>query len=159
MDLEKPAAPEIAMHEEIATREWSRRTVDYVLAGCLCLAALGYWSWNSFAPGTSPAGANISATPAPQPAAPSESDQLNTQGAQLYANHQYAPAEALFRKAVALNPNSALGFCNLGAVLVSEGHYDEAITALRRSLELDPNFTLARNNLNWAIEEKAKRAK
>ena len=156
MDSQEPIVSEAAMPEEPpAPKQWSRSMVDYVLAGCLCVAALGYWTWNSATAPSAPATANAPAAPATS----SESDRLNTQGAQLYAQKQYAPAEALFRQAIAVNPNSALGFCNLGAVLVSEGRYDEAIAVLERSVQLDPNFTLARNNLNWANEEKAKHAK
>lgn len=158
MDSQKPVVPAVAMPEQLpVTLQWSRRIVDYVLAGCLCLAALVYWTWNSLTAPSAPAAANAAAVL--PPATQSESDRLNTEGAQLYAGKQYATAEALFRRAIALNPSGALGFCNLGAVLVSEGRYDEAIAMLERSLALDPNFTLARNNLNWAIEEKAKHAK
>jgi tetratricopeptide (TPR) repeat protein len=84
------------------------------------------------------------------------SDTLNDLGTALYNGKNYPAAEALFRKAIAADPDQALGYCNLGAVLTSQGKYDEAIAALHRAIDLDPSLELAQNNLAWAIGERNK---
>jgi hypothetical protein len=40
--------------------------------------------------------------------------------------------------------------------LIAQRRYDEAIAALRTASTLDSTLALAQNNLNWALEEKAK---
>ena len=36
------------------------------------------------------------------------------------------------------------------------GEWDKAINAARQALQITPNYTLAKQNLGWAIEGKAK---
>lgn len=134
---------------------------DLVVALCICAAAILYWTWDSrtnlltlFDTTLSPAAAADVA-----PAQRALSNQLNDDGARRYAAADYPGAEAQFRKAIAANPASALGYSNLGAVLIPEHRYDDAIAALQKAIALDPTLTLARNNLAWAQQEKAKRAK
>jgi tetratricopeptide (TPR) repeat protein len=43
--------------------------------------------------------------------------------------------------------------------LIAERRFDEAITTLQKALALDPALALARNNLSWALQEKAKHGK
>jgi tetratricopeptide (TPR) repeat protein len=143
-------------------RLWERPVLDLVLAGCICAAALGYWLWSEPSPAVVPAPAAALTAPSAgvAPTAPDPrrivSSQLNNQGMQFYQAADYAGAEALFRKAIAADPADALGYCNLGAALIPQRRYDEAIAALQRSLALDPSFTLAQNNLRWALQEKDK---
>lgn len=127
--------------------------IDFALAICICLAAAVFWFWDS-----RPGGNTTVFQPAPRPSAPAFnlSDGYNNQGSQLYRAGDYAGAEVLFRKAIAADPQGALGYCNLGAALIPQQKYDEAIAALQRSIALDPSSTLARNNLKWALDEKAK---
>jgi tetratricopeptide (TPR) repeat protein len=127
---------------------------DLTIAGCICLAALGYWVWDG-----KPAAA-AQPSPAAQVAVNSPlAERLTNEGNRLYAASNYAAAEALFRAAIAAKPGAALGYCNLGAALIAERRFDEAIASLEKAIALDPALELARNNLNWAVQEKAKRGK
>src|SRR3954447_8533918 len=137
----------------------NRRVIgDLVLAGCICLAALCYWFWDT----RTTAGAN---SPPPSPVTVTESrpvvttNPFNDEGYRLFSASDYAGAEAQFRKAIVANPKAAIGFCNLGATLIAQRRYDEAIAVLQKASALDPSLALARNNLNWALQEKAKNGK
>jgi tetratricopeptide (TPR) repeat protein len=143
--------------------EGRRTKFDFALAGCICLAAICYWSWDSH--GTVPsAGTQAASASSPPPSQPMEKDasssnDFNATGFHLYSVADYVGAEAQFRKAIRASPKAAVGFSNLGAALIAERRFDEAIAMLRIAISLDPSLTLARNNLNWAQEEKAKRAR
>jgi len=142
-----------------STTAESRRTVtDFVLAGCICAVAAGFWFWNSGPVASDVAPAAVT-QPVVVPAAPTGSDRFNNVGMQLYSASDFTGAEAQFRQAIAAEPGMALGYCNLGAALVAEHRYDEAIAALQHSVALDPTLTLARNNLKWALDEKKKHTK
>ena len=49
-------------------------------------------------------------------------------------------AEAHFRRAIAINPESRTALVNLGDLLIDEGHKDEARTLLQRAIDapIDP---------------------
>jgi tetratricopeptide (TPR) repeat protein len=134
--------------------ERKHRQLDFILAGCICAVALGFWLLDP-KPAPTPAPAPVSSA-APQV---TPSGQLNNEGSQLYSADNFVAAEALFRRAIAADPNGALGYCNLGAALIGEKKYDEAIAVLQRAVALDPSFALARNNLNWALDEKRKHSR
>ena len=51
--------------------------------------------------------------------------------------NQFVEAAASFRRAVALNPNEAASWSNLGMVLKIEGHFTESIAAHDRAVALD----------------------
>jgi Flp pilus assembly protein TadD len=141
------------------TSEDRRVILDLVLAGCICLTAICYWLWET----KTTAGAVLAPLPKP-PMAITEAEHLtrnpfNDEGYRLFAAENYVGAETQFRKAIGANPKAALGFCNLGAALIAQRRYDEAIAALRTASALDPALALAQNNLNWALEEKAKTGK
>jgi tetratricopeptide (TPR) repeat protein len=77
-------------------------------------------------------------------------------GLQYYRKQEYTKAEMAFRKALEYAPNDALAYNNLGSALNSQGKWDEAILILEKSLSLDPTLSIAKNNLDYAKEEKAK---
>ena len=133
------------------TSEDRRAILDLVLAGCICLAAVCYWFWDA-----TPAVAPVPPVAESQQAA---RDPFNDAGYRLFSAADYAGAEGQFRKAIRANPKAALGYCNLGAALIAQRRYEEAIAALRTASALDPSLALARNNLNWALEEKGKSRK
>ena len=139
-----------------ADLEKRRALTDVVVAVCICVAAIAYWTWDRISTAAAaPAPAATVQPVAPQPVATVQtSNLLNDRGTALYNSKNYPAAEALFRQAIAADPNQALGYCNLGAVLTSQGKYDEAIVALRRAIALDPSFKLAQNNLAWAVKER-----
>ena len=139
-----------ALREPGADLDRRRALTDIVVAACICMAAIAYWTWDR-------SSTEVAAPVPPQPVATSQSsNNWNEQGAALYNAKNYPAAEALFRKAIAAAPNQALGYCNLGAVLTSQGKYDEAIGALHHAMALDPLLQLAQNNLAWALEERGK---
>jgi tetratricopeptide (TPR) repeat protein len=137
-----------------------RNVLDLVLAGLICLAAACYWLWDTQSdaalhrPSQSPEPATIAAS---QPFTNNHS--ANDDGYRLFLASDYVGAETLFRKAIREDPRGALGFSNLGAALIAQHRFDEAVVALQNAIALDPSLTLARNNLNWALEEKAKHGK
>jgi serine/threonine-protein kinase len=58
-----------------------------------------------------------------------------------------------YRAALAIRPDSALVLNNLGCSLIHKKDLAGAIACLIRALELDPKYTLAHNNLAWAVQE------
>jgi tetratricopeptide (TPR) repeat protein len=57
-------------------------------------------------------------------------------------------------KALSYNSQNALAWNNL-CVCYNELHdWDKAIVAGKKALEIDPNCQLAKNNLNWAFQQK-----
>ncbi|MGL6284047.1 MAG: tetratricopeptide repeat protein, partial [Microcoleaceae cyanobacterium] len=60
---------------------------------------------------------------------------------------QFEPAIALFEKAIALKPDSAILYHNLAQVFVKIDHISGAIAHYQKALELEPNLVLANYNL------------
>jgi len=61
-------------------------------------------------------------------------------------------AVALYRRAVALEPNNAVAHSNLGFALASAGRLDAAIAEYLSALRIDPRLAAAHNNLAVALE-------
>jgi predicted O-linked N-acetylglucosamine transferase (SPINDLY family) len=72
----------------------------------------------------------------------------------LRDNGQLAEAVVAYRQAVALNPNLATAYSNLGNALREMGQLDEAIAAYRQAIVLKPNYPQAWNNLGNALRDK-----
>ena len=51
--------------------------------------------------------------------------------------------------------DSAAAWNNIAAASASLHRYDEAIAAAQRAIALKPDFQLAKNNLAWALAQKA----
>jgi Tfp pilus assembly protein PilF len=66
-------------------------------------------------------------------------------------------AEALYRKALSLRPDSAEANNNLGIALCRQGRVDEGIAAFRQSLVLSPGQLETLNNLSNALKRKNSR--
>ena len=58
----------------------------------------------------------------------------------------WASAEAMFRKAIAADPNYAFGRRMLGILLSHQGRHDEAQEHMRRLLKLEPTY-----EMNWTL--------
>jgi Flp pilus assembly protein TadD len=71
---------------------------------------------------------------------------------QLYREERYVESIAASRAALALRPNYAEAWNNIGAAYNKLGRYDEAADACAEALRLKPDFQLARNNLQYARE-------
>jgi tetratricopeptide (TPR) repeat protein len=65
---------------------------------------------------------------------------------------QFNQAIVELRRAVELDPFSAIMNMNLGTCYFFARHYPEAIVQLRKATELDPNFLLSRVFLGQALE-------
>jgi Flp pilus assembly protein TadD len=68
-------------------------------------------------------------------------------GAYFYREGRLPEAEAQFRDALKIKPESAGILANLSATLGRSGNYDEAIVLLQKSLRLKPNEPGNHNNL------------
>lgn len=64
-----------------------------------------------------------------------------------YIDHDWSAAEAEYRRAIQLNPNSATSKLNLAALLLTLGHPEQALDLLHQSLMIDPLQPLAHINL------------
>jgi len=59
------------------------------------------------------------------------------------------------RKALEIDPNSVEAYNNIGAGYGAMGQWDEAIKNEQQALRIRPDYQLAKNNLNWYMQEKA----
>jgi protein O-mannosyl-transferase len=71
---------------------------------------------------------------------------------QRYREERYAESIAASRVALALRPNYAEAWNNIGAAYNKLGRYDKAGDACEEALRLKPDFQLARSNLQYARE-------
>ncbi len=60
------------------------------------------------------------------------------------------------KKALELNPKSAIACNDIGVAYIMLEQYQNGIDACTKAVELDPTFQLAKNNLKWGIDEKNK---
>ena len=60
------------------------------------------------------------------------------------------------QKAIAINPNSAIAYNNLGVAYIMMQQYQEGIDACNKALSIDATFQLAKNNFKWGMDEKNK---
>ena len=64
---------------------------------------------------------------------------------------RFDKAEEEFRKALAINPNSAMTLNYLGYMFADQGtHLDEAIRHIQQALEMEPNSGAYEDSLGWA---------
>ncbi len=94
------------------------------------------------------------ATPAPTstPAAtptPSADDHV-AEGARLHELGQLEDAAAAFQEAIALDPEHAVAYFQLGMVYYDLGRFAESLAALEKAAELDPNDPDTQRNLGTA---------
>lgn len=90
------------------------------------------------------------ATAVPSPAA----DLINASLA-AYRAGQFQRSIDEARQALRLDPGAAEAWNNIGAGYGALHLWDEAIEADQRAVALRPNFQLAKNNLAWALGQKA----
>lgn len=60
--------------------------------------------------------------------------------------------KALIKK----DPGNASAYCDLGVANIMLKNYKQGIDACTKAVQLDPNFQLAKNNLQWGIQEQQK---
>ena len=73
-----------------------------------------------------------------------------------YNQGQYEKCIEACNNALKLKPDYADAYCNIGAAYNQLKQWDKAIEALQKALQIDPDHKLAKGNLNWALDEKAK---
>lgn len=74
-------------------------------------------------------------------------EQLNDYGVKLREAKQFAVAESVFRRCIAIDPKSDKAWSNLGLVLYDQRRHHEANDASLRSLELNPHSPQTINNM------------
>jgi tetratricopeptide (TPR) repeat protein len=79
----------------------------------------------------------------------------NNLGVILEKNGQSTEAAALFRQAIAFNPNHAPAHVNLGLDLLRSGHLDEGRRHLLEAVRLNPNLPMAQAGLGVVAAGKA----
>ncbi len=62
-------------------------------------------------------------------------------------------ADALIRKLLLRDSTNAILYNNLGSINITLKRYDIAIEACKKAIQIDSSFQLAKNNLNWGLEE------
>lgn len=60
------------------------------------------------------------------------------------------------KRAIGLEPEKADAYNNLGVCYIMTGDYAQAILNTQKAVDLDGKVELYRNNLQWAVSEKAK---
>lgn len=87
---------------------------------------------------------------------------LGAGGISVYSTHlnlgvvchglrDYDTAIAHYRQALAIKPDNAAAYYNLGNALKEQGKHDEAIASFERALELDPGFNDAHSNILFCM--------
>ncbi|MES2140393.1 MAG: tetratricopeptide repeat protein [Bacteroidota bacterium] len=88
-------------------------------------------------------------------ATPSFSNLLNLSNAYINTGVAGKAIEPL-KRAIELNPKSAVAYSNLGFAYTIIQQYKKGIEFGQKAVELDSTFQLAKNNLNWALTEQNK---
>lgn len=86
---------------------------------------------------------------------PTFSNLLNLSNAYINSGAAGKAIEPL-NKAIALNPESAIAYSNLGFAYTVIQQYKKGIEFGQKAVQLDSTFQLAKNNLNWALTEQNK---
>ncbi|MDY7033129.1 MAG: tetratricopeptide repeat protein, partial [Thermodesulfobacteriota bacterium] len=80
----------------------------------------------------------------------------NLMGFCYFKLKEHHSAIECFRKAVAINPTSAIDYANIGVNLREIGEVSEAILMLKKALHLDPTIGFAQKHLHELREETSK---
>ena len=81
---------------------------------------------------------------------------LNIQGATLKGLCQLDRSIEAYRKAIAINPDCADTYNNIGNVLKDQGQLEEAIEAYNKGIKLKPDYAEAYSNMGIALQEQGK---
>ncbi|HSH97167.1 MAG: tetratricopeptide repeat protein [Methylophilaceae bacterium] len=96
----------------------------------------------------------MSQTPQPTKSERGQAETLYFEGNALLESGDLAGAEACWQKAIALVPDFAEAYCNIGFVFDKKGAPAEAESYYRTSLSLDPNCTRTLLNLGAFLAER-----
>jgi tetratricopeptide (TPR) repeat protein len=81
-------------------------------------------------------------------------DELVNESNALVQAGQYQASIAAAKRALKLDPTSAVAWNNIAAANEAMHQWDAAIDAARKAVALRPDFQLAKNNLAWSISQK-----
>lgn len=81
---------------------------------------------------------------------------LVTLGRSLLGLDEATKAEALLRRAAALDPKDASAYFTLGVALHVKGRLDEAMAAYRHAIRFKPGFAEAHYNLAYVLSQKGR---
>ncbi len=81
------------------------------------------------------------------------------EGLNLLHIGSYDDAINAWRRALAVDPHSALAANNIGVAYMSKGEPKVALTWFQKALASDPTLQIAKNNAAWASDEIAKQQK
>jgi len=85
-----------------------------------------------------------------------QSDALLGESVQHYQAKRFGECLVTALRAAELNPGSSRAFNNAGICAGALQLWDEALHQTQQAIRLDPDFQLAKNNLAWIQQEKAK---
>ena len=113
------------------------------------------------APAARPAAAKAMAPARPAPAAPvapapvagnrALAEEFLHKGLDHYDRQESEEALGAYQSCIEADPGFALGYNNLGMVLIDLERYDEAIASLYESIRCDPTYAEAYNNLGFVL--------
>jgi superkiller protein 3 len=92
----------------------------------------------------------------PSAGAVQTAEALNQRGIALAQQGRAAEAEAAFRQALQVQPDSPMAPNNLGSLLFGQGRIEEATTYYQRALQVRPNFAAAHYNLGHANRQQGR---
>ena len=117
-------------------RTWPRQRLGWGVAATVLLAVVCNWPMYSMAQMRAVTESNV--------------------GTELQAQGQLDEAMALYRDALARDPNDVVAYSNLGTALAANGQLDEAIARYRQALALAPNDADSHYNLANALTAQGK---
>ncbi|XP_049587190.1 small glutamine-rich tetratricopeptide repeat-containing protein alpha isoform X1 [Syngnathus scovelli] len=80
-----------------------------------------------------------------------EAERLKADGNDQMKVDNYAAAVEFYSKAIALNPHSAVYYCNRAAALSKQGNYAGAVQDCERAIGIDPNYSKAYGRMGLAL--------
>ncbi|HXB13350.1 MAG TPA: tetratricopeptide repeat protein, partial [Bacteroidia bacterium] len=72
-----------------------------------------------------------------------------------FRNGEFEKCIDACKKALAIDPSSAVAYNNICSAYNNLHKWDEAIEAGNKAIQLQPDFALAKNNLSFALAQKA----
>ena len=134
-------------------------TIVYIALAIVVLIPVGWLLYRAGGRSSAPSSAAVQESAPPTKADTAQFNKYTADGLGYYQKHDWTNAESSFREALKYEPKSALGLSNMGSVHNERGEYDAAIPLFQEAVSVDPTLQIARNNLAWAIAQKAKQGK
>jgi len=79
-----------------------------------------------------------------------QAEHYKNQGNQMLSSKQYTKAIEFYTKAIELNPNNAIYYCNRAAAYSHMGQHQKAVDDCKSSINLNPNYSKAYGRLGLA---------